>query len=85
MSQPVHPPERAPGTAWPRRAGAQPKEAHKIFDEVFINVKSGDGGQGEIVATGTGRWVRNLKYKAGGNMRKQIWLPSSKQLRQCTS
>lgn len=57
--------------------GGQTKEAHKIFDEVFINVKSGDGGQGEIVAAGTGRMVRNLKYKPGGNMSKQIWLPAS--------
>lgn len=58
-------------------AGSKVKEAHKIFDEVNIVVRSGDGGQGEIVASGTGRWVTNLKYKPGGNMRKQIWLPAS--------
>jgi hypothetical protein len=53
------------------------KEAHKIFDEAVIVVKSGDGGQGEIVESGKGRWVNNLKYKAGGNQPKQIWLPTS--------
>lgn len=33
----------------------QPKEAHKIFDEVQINVKSGHGGTGEIVEAGKGK------------------------------
>ncbi len=39
----------------------------QIFDEVVIVVASGQGGQGEIVETGKGRWVDNFKYNGGGN------------------
>ncbi|WIA30129.1 hypothetical protein OEZ86_000222 [Tetradesmus obliquus] len=53
------------------------KEAHKIFDEAFITVKSGDGGAGEIVEAGRGKYVKNNKYHPGSNQPKQIWLPAS--------
>jgi hypothetical protein len=53
------------------------KEAHKIFDEVVITVRSGDGGHGEIVEAGKGKMVKNLKYRAGGNQSKRIWLDAS--------
>eukprot|EP00955_Chlamydomonas_euryale_P013165 141912-Chlamydomonas_euryale.AAC.10 len=39
------------------------KEAHKIFDEVFITVKSGAGGNGEIVEHNRGKWVENFKVR----------------------
>lgn len=39
--------------------------------------RSGDGGQGEIVQKGRGKWVSNNKYHAGGNQPKKIWLPAS--------
>ncbi|KAF6265238.1 hypothetical protein COO60DRAFT_1036137 [Scenedesmus sp. NREL 46B-D3] len=57
--------------------GAGSKEAHKIFDEAFITVKSGDGGAGEIVEAGRGKYVKNNKYHPGSNQPKQIWLPAS--------
>lgn len=39
--------------------------------------RSGDGGQGEIVQKGSGRWVQNNKYMSGGQQAKKIWLPAS--------
>ncbi|GLI65333.1 hypothetical protein VaNZ11_008876, partial [Volvox africanus] len=57
-------------------SGAVP-EPHKVFDEVVILVKSGRGGNGEVVPAGRGRYVPNHKYKPGGNQPKQIWLPAS--------
>eukprot|EP00879_Flechtneria_rotunda_P016960 GHRR01017756.1.p1 GENE.GHRR01017756.1~~GHRR01017756.1.p1 ORF type:complete len:501 (+),score=174.15 GHRR01017756.1:298-1800(+) len=56
---------------------ADVKEAHKIFDAAFITVKSGDGGNGEIVEAGRGKYVKNYKYHAGGNQPKKMWLPAS--------
>ncbi|KAJ9525634.1 hypothetical protein QJQ45_003344 [Haematococcus lacustris] len=53
------------------------EEAHKIFDEVVIIVKSGDGGQGEIVEAGKGKTVNNFKYQPGGNTPKKLFLPAS--------
>ncbi|KXZ50121.1 hypothetical protein GPECTOR_18g95 [Gonium pectorale] len=62
-----------------RHAAGWPEipEAHKVFDEVVITVKSGRGGNGEVVPADRGRYVSNHKYKPGGNMSKQIWLPAS--------
>jgi hypothetical protein len=40
--------------------------------------RSGSGGDGEIVEAGRGKWVANLKYHAGANQPKKIWLPASK-------
>ena len=39
--------------------------------------RSGDGGNGEIVQAGRGRWVANNKYQQGGQQAKKIWLPAS--------
>jgi len=44
------------------------------------NRRSGDGGQGEIVQKGHGRWVQNNKYMPGGQQAKKIWLPASEYL-----
>mmetsp|Transcript_22537 Transcript_22537/g.62263 ORF Transcript_22537/g.62263 Transcript_22537/m.62263 type:complete len:729 (-) Transcript_22537:171-2357(-) len=60
-----------------KNATTDVKEAHRIFDEAFITVKSGDGGNGEIVQKGKGRWVPNNKYQPGGQQPKKIWLPAS--------
>ncbi|PNH10082.1 hypothetical protein TSOC_003218 [Tetrabaena socialis] len=57
--------------------GAEVPEAHKVFDEVAIVVKSGNGGNGEVVPSDRGRWVSNFKYKPGGSQSKTIWLPAS--------
>lgn len=53
------------------------KEKHKIFDEVFINVKAGTGGNGEVIESAKGKYVPNNKYKSGGNQPKKLWLPAS--------
>lgn len=53
------------------------KEAYRIFDEVCVVVRSGDGGNGEIVEANRGKIVKNLKYHAGANQPKKIWLPAS--------
>ena len=53
------------------------KEAHKIFDEVFISVRSGDGGNGEVVESNRGKMVDNFKYNPGGSQPKRMWLPAS--------
>ncbi|KAF5827592.1 hypothetical protein DUNSADRAFT_399 [Dunaliella salina] len=60
-----------------KNANTDVKEAHRIFDEAFITVKSGDGGNGEIVQKGKGRWVPNNKYQPGGQQPKKIWLPAT--------
>lgn len=39
--------------------------------------RSGDGGSGEIVEAGRGKYVKNNKYHPGANQPKQIWLPAS--------
>lgn len=39
--------------------------------------RSGDGGHGEIVESGAGKFVKNNKYRPGGNQPKKIWLPAS--------
>ncbi|KAK9836377.1 hypothetical protein WJX84_008093 [Apatococcus fuscideae] len=58
-------------------AGGDAKnQDHKLFDEAFISVRSGNGGRGEIAESGKGKMVKNYKYKPGGNMSKQIWLPN---------
>ncbi|KAK9819186.1 hypothetical protein WJX74_000064 [Apatococcus lobatus] len=49
---------------------------HKLFDEAFITVRSGNGGRGEVAQNGKGKMVKNYKYKPGGNMSKMIWLPN---------
>lgn len=43
--------------------------------------RSGNGGRGEIVEAGRGKWVDNFKYKPGGNLPKRMWLPASEQER----
>lgn len=53
------------------------REKHKIFDQATILVRSGNGGDGELVEAGKGKWVRNFKYRPGAGMPKQIWLPAS--------
>ncbi|CAK0738001.1 hypothetical protein CVIRNUC_000979 [Coccomyxa viridis] len=53
------------------------KEAHKIFDEAIITVRSGAGGRGEIAEKGEGKKVPNFKYRAGSSLPKQIWLPAA--------
>jgi len=53
------------------------REAHKVFDEAYVSVRRGKGGSGEVVEAGRGKWVRNLKYKPGGQQAKQVWLPAS--------
>ncbi|KAG1673633.1 hypothetical protein FOA52_013297 [Chlamydomonas sp. UWO 241] len=53
------------------------KEAHKIFDEVFITVRSGNGGAGEVIEHDRGKMVENFKYKPGGNQPKKIFLKAS--------
>ncbi|CAL8465933.1 g5469 [Coccomyxa elongata] len=57
--------------------GDATKEAHKIFDEVVITVRSGRGGRGEITESGKGKKVPNFKYRAGSSLPKQIWLPAA--------
>lgn len=42
--------------------------------------RSGDGGSGEIVEAGRGKYVKNNKYHPGGNQPKQLWLPASEWL-----
>ncbi|KAG2432607.1 hypothetical protein HXX76_008947 [Chlamydomonas incerta] len=75
--------QEAPPDPAPKRVAVRPDaasvvpEAHKVFDEIIINVKSGNGGNGEVVPAGRGRWVPNHKYKPGGNQSKTIWLPAS--------
>ena len=39
--------------------------------------RSGKGGRGEITEKGGGKWVRNFKYRAGGNSPKKIFLQSA--------
>jgi hypothetical protein len=41
--------------------------------------RSGDGGAGEIVEAGRGKYVKNNKYHPGSNQPKHIWLPASEQ------
>lgn len=48
-----------------------------IHLQAFISVKSGDGGNGEIIESGKGKMVDNFKYKPGGNQSKRMWLPAS--------
>ncbi|CAG9460926.1 unnamed protein product [Pedinophyceae sp. YPF-701] len=60
------------------KRGDETDEEHKVFDEVKVTVKAGDGGNGEIAERGKGKWVKNFKYRPGGNAPKQIWLPASK-------
>jgi hypothetical protein len=43
----------------------------------MANGRSGDGGRGELVESGKGRWVDNFKYRPGGSAPKRIWLPAS--------
>ncbi|KAG2454168.1 hypothetical protein HYH02_001203 [Chlamydomonas schloesseri] len=72
------PPDPAPKRiAVKQDAAAVVPEAHKVFDEIVINVKAGAGGNGEVVPAGRGRYVPNHKYKPGGNQPKTIWLPAS--------
>eukprot|EP00884_Botryococcus_braunii_P016670 jgi/Botrbrau1/3687/Bobra.0008s0015.2 len=56
---------------------AEVKEPHKIFDEVIITVRSGKGGKGEVISQNAGKFVKNYKYKAGGQQPKQLWLPAA--------
>jgi len=51
------------------------EEKVKSFDEVLIKVRSGAGGDGEMVMQRKPRMVRNFKYKPGGNASKMIELP----------
>jgi hypothetical protein len=44
---------------------------------LLLMCRSGRGGDGEIVEAGRGKWVTNLKYHAGGNQPKKLWLPAS--------
>jgi hypothetical protein len=44
---------------------------------LLLMCRSGQGGDGEIVEAGRGKWVTNLKYHAGGNQPKKLWLPAS--------
>ncbi|KAK9812274.1 hypothetical protein WJX73_009637 [Symbiochloris irregularis] len=60
--------------AQPRVTG---KEDHKLFDEAIVTVRSGNGGAGEVVTKGKGKFVPNFKYKPGGQQPKQIWLPAA--------
>ncbi|KAK9812731.1 hypothetical protein WJX72_002780 [[Myrmecia] bisecta] len=60
----------------PAVQGKVKREEHKIFDEVKITVRSGNGGAGEVTEAGKGRMVPNFKYRPGGNMLKQIFLPN---------
>eukprot|EP00798_Chlamydomonas_sp_ICE-L_P023451 gene23451-17324_t len=48
-----------------------------VKPEVFIQVKAGKGGNGEIVESDKGKMVRNFKYKPGGSQAKNMWLPIS--------
>lgn len=51
-------------------------EEHKIFDEVVVRVRAGNGGDGELAQPKRGRTVRNFKYHAGKNQKKEIFLPA---------
>jgi GTPase involved in cell partitioning and DNA repair len=53
------------------------REAHKVFDEAYITARGGKGGAGEVVEAGRGKWVRNLKYRPGGQQAKKVWMPAS--------
>eukprot|EP01023_Acetabularia_acetabulum_P014595 TRINITY_DN1712_c0_g2_i1.p1 TRINITY_DN1712_c0_g2~~TRINITY_DN1712_c0_g2_i1.p1 ORF type:complete len:489 (+),score=104.22 TRINITY_DN1712_c0_g2_i1:42-1508(+) len=50
------------------------KPDYEIFDEVEIFVKSGAGGNGEIVHPGAGKYVKNFKYQPGGRQPKKLFL-----------
>ena len=60
------------------------KPEHERFDEAHIAVEGGRGGQGEAWrwrdAGGEGgrrgRYVKNFKYKRGGQQPKRLWLPA---------
>lgn len=51
-------------------------EEHKIFDEVVVRVRAGNGGDGELAQPKRGRTVRNFKYHPGKNQKKEIFLPA---------
>lgn len=51
--------------------------AHSTCDWMLL-FRAGDGGHGEIVEAGRGKWVTNFKYRPGGSSPKKIWLPASK-------
>lgn len=53
------------------------REAHKVFDEAYVTARGGKGGSGEVVEAGRGKWVRNLKYRPGGQQAKKVWLEAS--------
>lgn len=64
------------GHARPLTTEKAKRDNFKNYDEVFITVRSGNGGNAEIAQPGGGKQVRNFKYKPGGNLSKQIWLPA---------
>ncbi|KAG2487838.1 hypothetical protein HYH03_013555 [Edaphochlamys debaryana] len=73
----IEPPAPPPAKRLSVDPSPEVADAHLMFDEVVVVVKSGNGGNGEVVPAGRGRWVSNHKYKPGRNQAKQIWLPAS--------
>ena len=54
-----------------------PRHAPLFPSRPCLPSRSGDGGHGESIEAGRGRWVDNFKYRPGKSIPKKIWLAAS--------